>query len=114
MQVSLVMALVCCVSLMGCAWDKQAKSCPYQEFIVVDVLDLFANYQGMQSGWFGELVKKKFNMELNIITPNISGGGDRLFEVRAAAGNLGDLIGKYGGVRASLQYGERSARERDF
>ena len=43
-QVSLVMALVCCVSLMGCAWDKQAKSCPYQEFIVVDVLDLFANY----------------------------------------------------------------------
>ena len=91
-QVSLVMALVCCVSLMGCAWDKQAKSCPYQEFIVVDVLDLFANYQGMQSGWFGELVKKKFNMELNIITPNISGGGDRLFEVRAAAGNLGDLI----------------------
>ena len=31
-------------------------------------------------------------MELNIIAPNIAGGGDTMREVRAAAGNLGDLI----------------------
>ena len=90
---SVVMALICCINLTGCYADKKASyECPYKEFIVVDVLDLFANDQGVQSGWFGEIVRKKFNMELNIITPNYSGGGDRLFEVRAAAGNLGDLI----------------------
>lgn len=69
-----------------------ANDCPYEDFIVVDVFDFSANYQGIQSGWFGEVVKKKFNMELNIIAPNIARGGDTLFEVRVAAGNLGDLI----------------------
>ncbi len=69
-----------------------ANDCPYEDFIVVDVFDFSANFQGIQSGWFGEVVKKKFNMELNIIAPNIARGGDTLFEVRAAAGNLGDLI----------------------
>lgn len=69
-----------------------ANDCPYEDFIVVDVFDFSANYQGIQSGWFGEVVRKKFNMELNIIAPNIARGGDTLFEVRAAAGNLGDLI----------------------
>ncbi len=69
-----------------------ANDCPYKEFIVVDVFDFSANYQGIQSGWFGEVVRKKFNMELNIIAPNMTKGGDTLFEVRVAAGNLGDLI----------------------
>ena len=69
-----------------------ANDCPYEEFIVVDVFDFSANYQGIQSGWFGEVVRKKFNMQLNIIAPNIARGGDTLFEVRAAAGNLGDLV----------------------
>lgn len=69
-----------------------ANDCPYEDFIVVDVFDFSANYQGIQSGWFGEVVRRKFNMELNIIAPNIARGGDTLFEVRAAAGNLGDLI----------------------
>lgn len=80
--------------LQGCGIQKggQVKECPYDEYIVVDVFDNPANYQGIQSGWFGKLVKDKFNMELNIIAPNIAGGGDTLREVRLAAGNLGDLI----------------------
>lgn len=79
----------------GCAdpgWKGDADGCPYKDFIVVDVFDFSANYQGIQSGWFGEVVRKKFNMELNIIAPNITRDGDTLLEVRAAAGNLGDLI----------------------
>lgn len=64
----------------------------YAEFITVDVFDSLANYQGIQSGWFGKIVKEKFNMELNIIAPNVAGGGDTLFQTRSAAGNLGDLI----------------------
>ena len=31
-------------------------------------------------------------MELNIIAPNVAGGGDTLFQTRSAAGDLGDLI----------------------
>jgi len=79
--------------LSGCGHSVQKEEeCPYEEFIVVDVFDGLANYQGVQSGWFAKLVKDKFNMELNIIAPNVAGGGDTLFETRVAAGNIGDLI----------------------
>ncbi len=64
----------------------------YKEFLTVDVFDSQANYQGIQSGWFGKIIKDKFNMELNIIAPNVAGGGDTLLQTRSAAGNLGDLI----------------------
>lgn len=77
-------------AVTGCAKEKEANL--YEEFIVVDVFDSLANFQGIQSGWFAEIVKDKFNMELNIIAPNVSGGGDTLFEIRSAAGNLGDLV----------------------
>lgn len=64
----------------------------YPEFITVDVFSSLANTQGIQSGWFGQIVKDKFNMELNIIAPNVTGGGETLYQTRSAAGNLGDLI----------------------
>ena len=32
----------------------------------IEVYDVAANYQGMQAGWFGDLVKEKFGLELNI------------------------------------------------
>lgn len=69
---------------------------------MVDVFDGLANYQGIQSGWFAKLVKDKFNMELNIIAPNVAGGGDTLFEIRCAAGNLGDIV-IFSGERQELQ-----------
>lgn len=64
----------------------------YKEFITVDVYDEFANYQGVQSGWFAKEIRDRFNMELNIIAPNVAGGGDTLYQTRAATGNLGDLV----------------------
>lgn len=70
----------------------EENTSPYEEFITIDVFDGQANYQGIQGGWFGEIVKEKFNMELNIIAPNVAGGGDTLFQTRSAAGNLGDII----------------------
>ncbi|MBU3812143.1 MAG: ABC transporter substrate-binding protein, partial [Candidatus Niameybacter stercoravium] len=70
----------------------EADTKRYEKFITVDVFDGLANYQGIQSGWFAEIVKEKFNMELNIIAPNVAGGGDTLFQTRSAAGELGDLI----------------------
>ena len=87
--------------LAGCGGDKKSESTSsttastegnYDKFITVDVYDDFANYQGVQSGWFAKIVKDKFNMELNIIAPNVAGGGDTLYQTRSAAGDLGDLI----------------------
>lgn len=73
--------------------DKKAgQAGKYEKFITVDVFDGLANYQGIQSGWFAKIVKDKFNMELNIIAPNVAGGGDTLYQTRSAGGNLGDLI----------------------
>lgn len=71
---------------------KISNSTNYEEFISVDIFCSQANYQGLQSGWFGDMVKEKFNMEINIIAPNVSGGGDTLFQTRYAAGNLGDIV----------------------
>lgn len=95
---SLLLCIVMTAStvLIGCSNEKTSASASGNgkddEFITVDVFDTLANYQGIQSGWFGKIVKDKFNMELNIIAPNVAGGGDTLFQTRSAAGNLGDLI----------------------
>ena len=68
------------------------KASDYPEEITVDVFDTLSNFQGIQSGWFADVVKKKFNMKLNIIAPNRSYNGSVLQDVRTASGNLGDLI----------------------
>ena len=91
-------AAVLCSALLtsalgGCGRkDADAGACPYEEFITIDVFDNLANFQGIQSGWFAKIVRDRFNMELNIIAPNVAGGGDTLYEMRYAAGNIGDLI----------------------
>ncbi len=71
---------------------ESAENSKYAETLTIDVFDSQANFQGMQSGWFAKIVKDKFNMELNIIAPNVAGGGDTLYQTRSANGNLGDLI----------------------
>lgn len=60
--------------------------------LTVDVFDDLANYQGIGTGWFAKLVEDKFNMKLNVIAPNVAGGGETLFNTRSAAGSLGDLV----------------------
>ncbi len=94
----LCVLMVCAITLLpiaGCNSSyNNAKSSesPYEDFIVVDVFDSLANFEGIQSCLFAEIVKYKFNMELNIIAPNVASGGDTLFEMRMASGNVGDLI----------------------
>lgn len=70
---------------------SRTGSSRYKEPLTVDVFDSLANQQGIQSGWFAQIVQEKFNMKLNIIAPNIT-GGDTMYQTRAAAGELGDLI----------------------
>ncbi len=69
-----------------------AGQAAYEKTLTIDVFDTLANHQGIQSGWFAKLVSDKFNMRLNIIAPNIAGGGDTMYQTRTAAGELGDLI----------------------
>ncbi|MGM7668923.1 ABC transporter substrate-binding protein [Microbacterium sp. A93] len=64
----------------------------WEEEITIDVFDGLANYMGVQEGWFAKIVKDKFNMKLNIIAPNVAGGGDTLYNTRVSAGELGDLV----------------------
>ncbi|MDE6608782.1 MAG: ABC transporter substrate-binding protein [Lachnospiraceae bacterium] len=79
------------IGTAGCGSGKK-EECPYDEFIVVDVFNTLSNYQGIQSGWFAKIIKDRFNMEFNIVAPNVAGGGDTLFDTRVAAGNLGDIV----------------------
>lgn len=117
-MVCLMLTITLCAGVLsGCSVFQSADECPYEEFIVVEVFDSQANYQGLQSGWFGKIVKEKFNMELNIIAPNIAGGGDTLFEVRSAAGNIGDLIlccGENGAIKNLANAGLLYNMEKDL
>lgn len=76
----------------GASSTETASNSKYPETLTIDVFDSQANFQGIQTGWFAKVVKDKFNIELNIIAPNVAGGGDTLYQTRSANGNLGDLI----------------------
>lgn len=63
-----------------------------QELMTIEIYDVAANYQGVQTGWFGKVLKDKFNIELNIIAPNIAGDSAALYQTRCSSGNLGDIV----------------------
>ncbi|GHU69768.1 hypothetical protein FACS189450_03180 [Spirochaetia bacterium] len=60
--------------------------------LTLELFDVAANYQGIQPGWFGKVIKDKFNIQLNVIAPQVSGDGRTLYQTRAASGNLGDIV----------------------
>lgn len=64
----------------------------HDEEMTLEIYDVAANYQGEQTGWFGKILKDKFNLKLNIIAPQVSGDGDSLYQTRSASGNLGDIV----------------------
>ena len=70
------------------ATEEAAKD--YSEEMTFEVYDVAANYQGEQTGWFAKVLKDKFNIKLNIIAPQVA--GDNVYQTRASAGNLGDIV----------------------
>ena len=70
----------------------EAAAVSHDEDYTVDFYNVAANFQGVQSGWYGKIVKDKFNLDLNIIAPQVAGDGQTLYQTRCAAGALGDLI----------------------
>ncbi|MHC5248651.1 type 2 periplasmic-binding domain-containing protein [Enterococcus sp. LJL90] len=90
---STLLATTVLTGLSACSGEEAAsETVDREETITIDVYDGLANYMGIQEGWFAKLVKDKFNMELNIIAPNVAGNGDTLYQTRTAAGDLGDLV----------------------
>ena len=67
-------------ALTGCGSKKI-------EVIKLNVYSQLANFSGKQIGWSADILKKKFNVELNIIPE-----GDGVFETRMTSGNLGDIV----------------------
>ena len=67
-------------ALTGCGSKKN-------EVIKLNVYSQVANFSGKQIGWSADILKKKFNVELNIIPE-----GDGVFETRMTSGNLGDIV----------------------
>ncbi len=76
----------------GTSTPSGDKEIDRSKTITLDVFSTQTNYQGIQSGWFAKIIKDKFNIELNIIAPNVAGGGDSLYQTRSAEGNLGDIV----------------------
>ena len=77
------------LGLLLCAGGCGKKQ---REPLELDVFAGRANYQGEQKGWYAKIVQDKFNLKLNIIAPNVSGGGNLLFESRLTAGKVGDIV----------------------
>ena len=65
---------------------------PYseREELTIEIYDKAANYQGVQEGWFAQVVKERFNIKLNIIAPQVA--GDAIYQTRVSTGNLGDIV----------------------
>ncbi|QYR22646.1 ABC transporter substrate-binding protein [Paenibacillus sp. sptzw28] len=57
-----------------------------QPEITLNVFSNLSNYTGEQPGWFGKLIKDKFNIKLNIIS-----GGQQRAATMMASGDLGDI-----------------------
>ncbi|MDQ0886330.1 putative aldouronate transport system substrate-binding protein [Paenibacillus sp. V4I9] len=72
------------------AISKASTAIDHSKPLTITVFDNAANYQGEQKGWYGKLIKDKFNITLNILAPQVA--GDQLYKTRSAAGNLGDLL----------------------
>ena len=78
--------LICAMMLSLCAFSAVAE----EEPLVIDIYDAAANYHGIQTGWFAKVVKDRFNIELNIIAPQVA--GNSVYSTRAEEGNLGDIV----------------------
>lgn len=55
------------------------------------VFSTTANYVGPQTGWFAKIIKDKFNIEMEIVASNLT-GGDTKISAMMASGDLGDII----------------------
>lgn len=68
-------------------WESDYSEFIPEETVTLDVYSQLANYSGKQLGWFADVMKAKFNVELNIIN-----NPEGTFATRMESGNLGDIV----------------------
>ncbi len=84
-----LIALVLCLTMVAASLTGCGKK-GSGDTLVIEVYDAAANFQGTQVGWFAKVVKDRFNIELNIIAPQVA--GEAIYQTRTTAGNLGDIV----------------------
>lgn len=84
--------LVLMMIMVGGMSSYGLTAAPKKPLYKVNVFTMLGNYSGKQTGWSAKLLKDKFNMEFNIISSNVEGGGDIKFATMMASGNLGDIV----------------------
>ena len=75
---------------VGCSKSSSNGTAGSDDLLTIEIYDVAANYQGTQTGWFAKVVKDRFNIELNIIAPQVA--GEAIYQTRATTGNLGDIV----------------------
>lgn len=100
LAISLAGLFLASAALAGCSSDSKntapsnepsgSGTLDHSKPLTITVFNNAANYQGEQTGWYGKLIKDKFNITLNILAPQVA--GDQLYKTRTAAGDLGDLL----------------------
>jgi multiple sugar transport system substrate-binding protein/putative aldouronate transport system substrate-binding protein len=87
------LALVACALVSVSAFAADPKAIPAdvipKETLTLQVFDQLANYSGLQAGWFADVMLKKFNVKLNIISQPVGSG---VLQTRMASGSLGDIV----------------------
>jgi len=88
----IALATIACAIAAATAWagpkDVPADVVP-KETVTLQVYSQLANFSGLQTGWFADLMLKKFNVKLNIVSQPAGSG---VLQTRMASGNLGDIV----------------------
>jgi multiple sugar transport system substrate-binding protein/putative aldouronate transport system substrate-binding protein len=88
-----ILAVAACILAAMPALTAGPKDIPAsvipKETVTLQVFDQLANYSGIQTGWFADLLLQKFNVKLNIISQPAGSG---VLQTRMASGSLGDLV----------------------
>jgi putative aldouronate transport system substrate-binding protein len=100
----MIMSLTSCVSgpnggkladaaetVSGDTVQPVQESASGMELYNINVFTMLGNYSGIQSGWFGKIVRDKFNIRMNLVASNVE-GGEAKFSTLLASGNLGDIV----------------------
>jgi len=85
---ALVAGVLVSVSAFAGPKDIPSSVIP-KDTVTLQVYDQLANYSGIQAGWFADVMLKKFNVKLNIISEPKGSG---ILQTRMASGSLGDLV----------------------
>lgn len=86
---ALILSLTFVITMFaGCDKKDTSKSATAnKDTVTLTVYTQLANNQDIQTGWFGQLMLEKFNVQL-LIVPE----GDGAYATRMESGNLGDIV----------------------